>query len=271
MPSTTERMPVVFLSHGAPDILLRRDPSWTFMLKLGHILPRPRAVLCISAHWVTDHPCVGAVEKPRTIHDFFGFPARLNAINYPAPGNPALAQRVQELLGASDIETLLDSKRGLDHGAWSPLITMYPQADIPVVQLSLQVSMGAAHHLRMGEALRPLRNEGVLILGSGGATHNLAEFGRYPEEAPALPYADEFDQWLQGAVESGDRDALANYLVVAPLATRNHPTPEHYLPICVAAGAADEAEGRLLHNRMTFGVLSMAAYMWGELPSEPPA
>lgn len=256
--------PVAFVSHGAPSLALDRvDPTHVFLTGFGRALGRPRAVLCVSAHWDTAQPALTAGDAPATIHDFFGFPEPLYKLRYPAPGAPWLALRVRELLAASGEDAHLDLRRGLDHGAWVPLMLMYPEADVPVVQLSVQTRRSAAAHIAMGRALAPLAAEGVLVLGSGGATHALGEaFAtmRSGAEAPTPAWAERFDAWLRDALLRGDRAALAAW-ESAPDAARNHPTPEHFLPLLVAAGAGSGAAAPV-HSGFAWSVLSMAAYRW---------
>jgi len=253
-----KRLPALFVSHGAPTLPLEDIPARRFLADLGAALPRPRAIVAVSAHWLTDRPAVSAATRPETIHDFYGFPEQLYELRYPAPGDTALAGRVQELVSAAGLDAEVDADRGLDHGAWVPLMLMYPEADVPVIQLSLQPHRGAGHHLRLGAALAPLRDEGVLILGSGGATHNLRELRGSRAEDPLADYAGRFAQWLSDAVERGDREALANYRALAPDAARNHPSEEHLLPLHVAAGAG--VRGERIHHSASYGILAMDAY-----------
>jgi 4,5-DOPA dioxygenase extradiol len=210
-------------------------------------------------------PTASTALRPETIHDFYGFPEELYRLTYPAPGAPDLAERALGLLGDAGIEGALDPSRGLDHGAWNPLMLMYPQADIPVTQLSVQPDQPPAHHLAVGRALRPLRDEGVLILASGGAVHNLRQF-RVDREKPAL-WATSFDDWLAARVEAGDAASLVEFRAQAD--SRNaHPTDEHFLPFFVALGAGtqgDAEKGAALHRSFVHGSLSMAAYAWGGL------
>ena len=253
-------LPSLFVSHGAPTLLTDPCPARDFLAGLGPALPRPRAILCVSAHWTTADPRLTGSPSPGVIHDFHGFPDGLYALDYPAPGDPGLAGRVAGLLDG--LGPAVDPERGLDHGAWVPLRLIYPEADLPVVQLSVSPARGPAWHVALGRRLRPLRAEGVLVLASGGATHNLRDFARHALDAPPQAYAREFADWLTAAVEAGDEDALADVWNRAPQAARNHPTPEHLLPFHVALGAGGGNAGRLLHDSFTFGVLSMAAYAW---------
>jgi 4,5-DOPA dioxygenase extradiol len=255
------RQPSIFVSHGSPTLPLERGPAVDFLRGLGGALGRPEAILMVSAHWDTGRPAVSAAKKPETIHDFYGFPPPLYQLRYPAPGAPELASRVSDLLEARGLRTDIDPERGLDHGAWTSLYLMYPEADIPVTQLSIQSRLGPAHHVRLGEALRPLRDEGVLIFASGGASHNLGEL-RYQRGNPVpQPWVVEFNEWLADAVLSGRRDDLVGYRQKAPHAVRNHPTDEHLIPIFVALGAGSpDGAARRLHTSISSGVISMDAY-----------
>jgi len=254
--------PPLFVSHGPPTLIDEAVACRDFLATLGRAIGTPRAILCVSAHWETDAPRLGAAARPETIHDFFGFPDALYRLRYAAPGSPDLARRAAELLGAAGFEAALDTARGLDHGAWAPLMLMYPAADIPVVQLSIGRDGDPARHLALGRALAPLPAEGVLVLASGNATHNLAERGRRDE--PARGWARAFDDWLVRAVEAGRVDELLDYLDRAPEARRNHPTPDHYLPLLAALGAAGEgARGRRIHASFLYATLSMAAFAFG--------
>lgn len=201
-------LPALFVSHGAPTLPLEHSAAHDFLAGLGQAMERPGAILAVSAHWETAQPTVSAASEPETIHDFHGFPPELYRLRHPAPGAPQLAARVEKLLQTQGLPAAIDPHRGLDHGAWTPPILMYPEADIPVTQLSVQPGAGPAHHFRVGEALRPLRDEGVLIFGTGGATHNLREFFSHPDAAGAVPWVVEFDEWLAAAVESKRMDTI---------------------------------------------------------------
>lgn len=256
----TRKFPAVFVSHGAPSMILEPSPTRQFLQQLGKELGKPVAIVCVSAHWTTREPRVTMHPQPPTIHDFGGFAEELHQVEYRAPGNPVLGQRVLSLLKAQGIAGEKDMSRGFDHGAWSPLILMYPAADVPVVQLSVQPQLGPDYHLALGQALKPLREEGILLLASGSTTHNLADFfGRASDAAP-LPYAQRFAEWLKEAIEAGRSEELLDYLNRAPDALKNHPTPEHLLPLFVAIGAGDT--GRQIHDGYTYGALSMAAFSW---------
>jgi 4,5-DOPA dioxygenase extradiol len=252
-------MPSVFVSHGAPTLAIEANDTVEFLRGLGARLPRPSAILCVSAHWETRVPTLSAAERPETIHDFGGFPAELYRVRYEAPGAPRLAARAAELLSSAGIKSEVSPSRGLDHGAWVPLSLVYPEADVPVTQLSVQPGAGAAEHFRVGQALAPLRGEGVLLLATGGATHNLHKIGR-GSDAP--DWAARFDEWLDEKVAGGSYEELLEYHRLAPHAELAHPTDEHLLPLFVAAGAGG-GPGLRLHKGWTHGSLSMAAYMFG--------
>ncbi len=188
-----ESLPSVFVSHGAPTLAVEENDTTEFLRRLGGELTRPRAVLCVSAHWNTRTPAVSAAEEPETIHDFGGFPRELYRISYPAPGAPALAARVADILGASGLACDVSRERGLDHGAWVPLRLMYPSADVPVAQLSIQPQQDPAYHFRLGRLLAPLRAEGVLVLATGSVTHNLGRLGAGGEPPD---WARQFEEWI---------------------------------------------------------------------------
>ena len=259
-------MPAVFVSHGAPTLAIEsHEPTHAFLLSLGKALPeKPRAIVCVSAHWEARQPTLSAAPKPATIHDFYGFPEALYRIRYPAPGDPALSARVRSLLTGAGIGAALDEHRGLDHGAWVPLSLAYPAADVPVLQLSVQSSLGAAHHVALGRALAPLRDEGILILGSGGATHDLRRASLGGRTVPPVPPdVRAFEEWLVAGIETGATRDLVAWEERAPYARENHPTPDHFLPLFVPLGAAPEGtKGRVLHRTFAYGALSMAAFAW---------
>jgi len=226
-------------------------------------LPKPRAVLVASAHWETSLPMLGGAERPETIHDFSGFPPGLYRLQYAAPGSPALAQQVAEVLKAAGHAPSVNGCRGLDHGAWVPLRWMYPEHDVPVVQVSVQPSLGTQHHLRLGEALAPLADDGVLVIGSGHVTHNLRDWALHRNDAAPLDYAVQFADWLHGRLASGDRDAVLDYRARAPSATRAHPSEEHFLPLFIAWGAAGHAPRvTRVHHAVEGAALSMDAYLF---------
>jgi 4,5-DOPA dioxygenase extradiol len=253
-------LPSVFLSHGAPTLVFEDIPARQFMAGLGSALGAPKSILCISAHWDTEAPAISGAVVPETIYDFYGFPDELYRLRYPAPGAPDLAKRAAALLKAKGMSCAIDESRGLDHGAWNPLMLIYPEARIPVTQLSIQARRDPAHHLGLGRALRPLRDEGVLILASGGAVHNLRQFA-VDRERPA-PWASSFDDWLADRIAAGDEAALTGYRATRPDGKLAHPTDEHFLPLFVAMGAGSGGPGRALHRSFAHGSLSMASYAW---------
>jgi 4,5-DOPA dioxygenase extradiol len=254
-------LPSLFLSHGAPTLPLTDTPARAFLSQLGHTFERPKAILVISAHWETETPAVNAVALNETIHDFGGFPRALYELKYPAPGAPALAAEIAKTLREAGFPCTIDTKRGLDHGAWVPLLLMYPQADIPVLQLSVQPHLGPLHHLRVGRALASLRQQGVLIIGSGSFTHDLSEFrGHGPNDA-APDWVNSFADWFHAALTKNETDALIDYRRQAPFAAKNHPSEEHLLPLYAALGAAGEdARAERLHASATYSVLRMDVY-----------
>lgn len=254
--------PVLFLSHGAPDLLLHPGHTGALWETLGQQLPRPRSILVISAHWGSVRPTVSTVPQPATIHDFSGFPESLYNEEYPAPGAPALAERVLQCLSAAGIPAEQHPGRGLDHGAWAPLKLIYPAADIPVTQLSLQPAAGPGWHLQLGAALAPLRAEGVLILASGAITHNFGWL-TWSADAPAYGPAREFSDWIAAQLACGRQEALLDYRQQAPHGTCAHPTEEHLHPLFVALGAAGKAPPQRFAPEFTYGGLAMDAYLWG--------
>jgi 4,5-DOPA dioxygenase extradiol len=243
-------------------LALQDSPARRFLQGLGVSLGKPSAIVVVSAHWETrGGPAVSLVPQPETIHDFGGFPRALFEMQYPAPGAPAAAERTAALLEAQGIAVGRSANRGLDHGAWVPLSLMYPDADIPVTQLSVVGGASPAEHERLGRALAALRSEGVLVIGSGSLTHNLYEFRGQGLDAPVPKWVSQFEDWVKARLEDSDRDALLDYRRAAPFAAQNHPTEEHLLPLFVAMGAGGEgARATRLHASVEHGVLAMDAY-----------
>ena len=256
------RLPALFISHGSPMLAFDDSPARRFLLELGRKLPRPKAVIVVSAHWESmGGPAVSLAARPETIHDFGGFPAPLYAIRYPARGAPDTAARAAELLEQSGFTVKRSTDRGLDHGAWVPLRLMYPDADIPIAQISVLRGATPAEHERLGRALASLRDEGVLIVGSGSLTHNLYEFRGNDIDAPVPTWVSDFDAWMMEMLRDNRRDALLDYRAQAPHAVRNHPTEEHLLPLFVAMGAGGEnAKAERIHASYEYGVLAMDVY-----------
>ncbi|MDU4252747.1 class III extradiol ring-cleavage dioxygenase [Pseudomonas sp.] len=255
-------LPALFISHGSPMLALDPGASDAPLKRLARELPRPKAILVVSAHWETPDLRVTASSKPDTWHDFYGFPSELYAVRYPAAGSPELARRVVELLAEDGLPATLDAERPLDHGAWVPLSLMYPDADIPVVQLSLPSRLGAPMQHRIGAALRALRGEGVLLIGSGSITHNLGELDWHAGPEVITPWAKAFRDWMVERLEGNDETALFDYRRQAPNAVRNHPRDEHLLPLYFARGAGGSAM-TVEHAGFTLGVLGMDIYRFG--------
>ena len=257
-------LPSLFLSHGSPMVALTRDPAHDFLAGLGATLGRPRAILVASAHWETAFPTLNAVARNTTIHDFHGFPRALYNLRYDAPGDPELAEQVADLLGLAGLQAGINHARGLDHGAWVPLLLAWPQADIPVIQLSVQPQLGPAHHFEVGRALAPLREQGVLVIGSGSFTHDLSRFRGQPADTPETPDVAAFAAWMDTALTEGRRCDLLTYRHKAPFAAAQHPTEEHLLPLFVAMGAAGaDSRAERLHASVAYGILRMDGYAFG--------
>jgi 4,5-DOPA dioxygenase extradiol len=254
-------LPTLFVPHGAPTFVLAPGAAGAALAGVARKLPRPRAIIVVSAHWDTAVPTFGASLKPETIHDYSGFPRELYALRYPATGAYCAAMDARNLLEDAGIAARLDLERGLDHGAWMPLSLMYPDADVPVVPMSIQSTLGPAHHFSVGRVLAPLVGQGVLIVASGNLTHNLRHFGQYWQQPVGPAYVGEFSDWMWRRLEAGDTDAVLAYRDSAPGAREAHPSDDHLLPLYVALGAAGEA----LHADRFFtgiydNVLSMDAY-----------
>jgi 4,5-DOPA dioxygenase extradiol len=260
-------MPTLFLSHGSPMLAIADSAARRFLRALGPRVPRPEAVVVLSAHHDAGPVEITSSARPPTIHDFGGFPRELYELEYRAPGSPELAARARELLADADIDATLDARRGLDHGAWIPLLLMYPAANLPVVQVSIDSARAPEWHLALGRALRPLRDSGVLLIGSGGATHNLGLYmyaaGRGDDSAPPTWIA-QFNDWVATAIDERRYDDLLRYRERAPYAAENHPTPEHFLPLFATLGAAREDEqGARIHASYDRGLLSLDDYAFG--------
>jgi 4,5-DOPA dioxygenase extradiol len=258
---STLPLPSLFVSHGAP--LFATDPGTTGpALHAWATEYAPAAqlkgIVIMSPHWMARAPTVMSTAAPETWHDFGGFPPELYQLQYPAPGSPALAAQVAELLAAANISAPLDTERPFDHGAWVPLMHMYPQADVPVVQLALPQGWGPAQVLALGRALQPLRAQGVLVMGSGSMTHNLREF--FNGDREPTPYVTEFSRWIENAISRGDVPALLDYTAQAPNAQRAHPSDDHFLPLFFALGAAGESfKADYISREVRYGMLAMDA------------
>jgi 4,5-DOPA dioxygenase extradiol len=259
--------PALFIGHGSPMMAIEPGPYTEAWVRIGRALPRPRAILAVSAHWYTRGTAVTAMERPKTIHDFYGFPDALYQLRYPASGDPQLARRVRELLAPTPV--LADTQEwGLDHGTWSVLRYLYPEADVPVVQLSMDGTLPAQAHLAFGQRLQVLRAEGVLVLGSGNVVHNLRALDRTGAgQGDARAVA--FDAWVRQATLAGDHAALADYASTGDTARWSVPTPDHYLPLLYVLGTQQQGEPVSFPvEGFDLGALSMlAVQVGGNAPS----
>jgi 4,5-DOPA dioxygenase extradiol len=258
-PDTGGTMPALFIGHGNPMNAIEDTEFSRAWAEVARSLPKPKAVLCVSAHWETVGTRVTAMEQPKTIHDFYGFPPALFAKRYPAPGSPDLARTAQGLARKAPIA--LDSDWGLDHGAWSVLCRMFPEAEVPVIQLSLDQRKAPAAHYELGRELRGLRKKGVLILGSGNIVHNLGEM---VWEDTAYDWALAFDERMKGLILSGDHEAIIGYSKLGRSAHLSVPTAEHYLPLLYLLGTQDESDGAAFFaEKVTLGSMSMRSVRIG--------
>lgn len=261
-PSTTDRLPVLFVSHGSPMFALEAGETGPALTRWGQALrqrhPGLRGVVILSPHWMAHGVEVMAHAQPPTWHDFGGFPPALYRLQYPAPGAPVLAQQVQARLAQAGIAATLNPERPLDHGAWVPLMHLLPQADVPVMQLALPVDADARAVYVLGQALQDLRSQGVLLVGSGSMTHNLREF--FGGERQAASYVVEFSRWVEQQVQAGAIDALLDWQQQAPHALRAHPTDEHFLPLYFALGAGAGSTPHYLSREVMYGMLAMDAF-----------
>lgn len=250
-------MPVLFIGHGSPMNAIEKNDFSAGWKKIAQAIPKPNSILCISAHWMAEGTAVTGMEKPKTIHDFYGFPPKLYEQQYPAKGSPELAAKVKKLVKKEKVS--LDSEWGLDHGTWSVLIQMYPKADIPVVQLSLNAYLSPEKHYQIGTELASLRKEGVLIIGSGNIVHNLMVMS---PGAPPYAWAVEFDKFAKEKLEAKDSSSLINYSK-EPSSRMAVPTNEHYLPLLYAMGASEGEKPRFFCEGFVYASLSMRCVAWG--------
>ncbi len=257
-------LPALFISHGAPDTAVTDMPATRFLRQLGERLEPVDNIVLVTSHWLTHHPLLSAQAQPATLHDFYWGPdPALYAMEYPAKGNPQLAEEIALLLANNGIAAGIDVQRDMDHGVWTPLVHLKPKAEIPVVALSTQPYCDTRHHLAVGRALAPLREKGVLIIGSGAVTHDLRGIGGSCAQQAARSHALEFSQWVNNSMKTKSLDALLNYEKEGPHAAINHPTPEHLLPLFVAMGAAEDGPWRRIHSSWSYGVLAMDIYSFG--------
>ncbi len=261
-------LPSLFVPHGAPTFILDPGAAGAALARTATALARPRAIVIVSAHWDTAQPTVGAARRPETIHDFWGFPAPLYDIRYPATGCEEASSEVLAALAAAGMPALRDEHRGLDHGAWIPLSLMFPDADVPVVPVSIQSRLGPAHHLALGRALAPLAARGLLVIGSGNLTHNLGDYQRVRSTGGQVPgYVREFADWVYARMQAGDEAGLVDYRRLSPAGVRAHPTEDHLLPLYVALGAGGPRVERL-HAGVDDYVLAMDVFAFTSgLPS----
>lgn len=259
-------LPALFVPHGAPTFALQPSAAGAALANLAQRIVQPKAVLVVSAHWDSALPTLGVSPRPSTLHDYSGFPQALYSIRYPAPGAVAWAMEARALLEEAGFPVALDPQRGLDHGTWIPLRLMYPQATLPVFTLSLQSRLGPAHHLRLGQALAPLRDVGVLVLGSGNLTHNLRDFMALEGSDQTPAYVPAFQNWMHDQLATGDIAALLEYRARAPGAREAHPSDEHLLPLYVALGAAGpHYRYERVYSGIAYRTLAMDSYaFWPE-------
>jgi 4,5-DOPA dioxygenase extradiol len=258
----TSRMPVVFISHGAPDALLKAPDTVGCWREIARHIPKPKGILVVSAHWEASVPTVSLAAAPATIHDFSGFSPELHQMQYPAPGAPALAERTMLLLSTAEIPAALHPNRGLDHGAWVPLSVIFSQAQVPVTQLSL-TRQGTAAHFALGQALAPLREEGILIVASGAITHNFGWLDWHARNiSQPLPKALAFADWVGKQLVAQNIPALLGYRT-ALYGAEAHPSEDHILPLFVALGVAGDERPEQYRPAFTYGGLAMDAYVWG--------
>lgn len=254
-------LPTLFVSHGAPLFAVEHGTTGPALQAWGAQLPTDlRGVVIMSPHWMSRGPAVMTTAQPPTWHDFGGFPPALYELQYPAPGSPAIAQEVFALLAAAGIQAQPDGNRPFDHGTWVPLMHLLPQAQVPVVQVALPVGAGPREVYALGAALASLRDQGILVVGSGSMTHNLGEF--FGGGRVASPYVLEFSRWIETKVMAGDLEALFNYRSLAPHAQRAHPSEDHFLPLFFALGAAGTAaQPTYLSREVMYSMLAMDAFV----------
>lgn len=255
-------LPAFFIGHGAPTIAVEDSAYTRFLKHLGKTLPRPRAAVVIDAHWESAVQQIGAAEKYETIYDFYGFPEELYRLRYPARGDLALAQEIQREWAKAGVVAHLDLVRGLDHGAWVPLRLLYPEADVPVVVLSVHPHLPPREQYALGKALSFLRHKDILVFGSGGTVHHLGKMDPYA--TAGAPWAEQFEQWLEDTVVSWDLENLFRYREVAPYASWAVPTAEHFVPLLVTMGTADEQRtAKKWRHDFQFGSVSLTVWQFG--------
>ncbi|MBY0384414.1 4,5-DOPA dioxygenase extradiol [bacterium] len=253
-------LPVLFIGHGSPMNALANNSYSTTLNLLAQKIPRPRAILCVSAHWLTEDLKITAMTKPKTIHDFYGFPQELFAVEYPAPGSPQIAQEIQT--ECSDLDIKFDYDWGLDHGSWSVLKHLYPEADIPVLQLSIAIQKGSAFQFEVGQKMARLKNLGILIVGSGNVVHNLRQI-QFAQQAAPLPWAEQFNQWIQTKLEHKDFTSLVLQARSTPEGALSIPTWEHWYPFLTILGAANkEIPAQIIYDGIENSSISMKSLLF---------
>ncbi|MFA5582587.1 MAG: 4,5-DOPA dioxygenase extradiol [Bacteriovoracaceae bacterium] len=260
--NTKELMPLLFIGHGSPLNAIDNNEFTQILSRLGQKLPRPRAILCISAHWMTRGSWITEMESPKTIHDFYGFPQELFNVQYPAPGSPELAQTIKKEIIDPNIhgDTI---EWGLDHGTWSVLKHVYPNADIPILQLSLDMTKDSPYHFKLGEKIRFLREQGVLIVGSGDIVHNLKTMNRDKKAAPH-PWAKEFDEWTLEKIKNKDFSPLVHDVMKHPGAAMSIPTWDHYYPLLYVLGASTNNDKlEVIYEGIHHSSISMTTFTLG--------
>ncbi|PCI84439.1 MAG: dioxygenase [Hyphomicrobiales bacterium] len=255
------KMPSLFLPHGAPDLPLSGHPAAKFLQQLKRNIPNPKAIVIISAHWETFGVQITTAPELETIYDFGGFPSELYDLKYAAKTTPELIEKIKNLLGDANIQFSANNRRGLDHGAWVPLWLAFPDANIPIVQLSLDRRMNAEDLFKFGQVLGVLREQNILIIGSGASVHNLGNIT--PEGSPVADWAIAFNGWLEGVIENNEWQKLLKFSAV-PHYKQAHPTPEHLLPLIVAAGAGLDEPTSKIHSSFSYGSIGMSAWMFGD-------
>lgn len=256
-----QRAPAMYIGHGSPMFALQPGKAGALLSDFGRYFQDVKAVLIISPHWMTKGLALTASDSLETIHDFYGFPNPLYRVSYNAPGDHAVAVEIQQQLEKTGYKINMDSNRGRDHGAWVPMLHLLPEAKLPVLQLSLDRTLDSEGLIKLGEALKPLRDQGIAIIASGSLTHNLYEI--QPEQAPPVAYADRFEKWVRECVKNRDTEQLGNPGVYCDYFKRAHPTAEHYVTLLVAMGASGpDDQLQVLEGEILYGVISMESYGW---------
>jgi 4,5-DOPA dioxygenase extradiol len=260
-PNMQQHQKPLFISHGSPMMAVENSKTSRFLQQLGQQRPTPKAIVVFSAHLdVADDVVITAGAQPETVHDFYRFPDELYQIHYPAPGEPVLAQQIANTFTNAGIKVNLDPTHGWDHGVWIPLRLMYPQANIPIVQISINSRVGAEKNYQYGQLLAALKHDNILILGSGGISHNLGEIFRQPKTPNGVDMMNQFTKWVEEKLANNDTQSLLNYLQLAPFAKFNHPTQEHFLPLIAVLGASEASVAKKIHQDVEYELLALDAY-----------